>query len=341
MQPRVTLVVVPRERFSRTEISLESIYRNTAEPFKLIYVDGHSPRHIRKYLERQRREKGFRLIRLPHFIPTPQSRNIGLREVDTPYVVFIENDMLVQPGWLQALLRCAEDTPAPVVGPLYLEHQPGDQIVHMAGGLAHFEELNGKRRLTEKHFSQGRKVSEIKDQLHREPTELVEFHCVLVRTDLLRQMGGFDEGLKNTSEHVDFCLAVREAGHQVYFEPASVVVYVDPPPFAWYDLPFYHTRWNDAWARQTVDYFGKKWGLDSDDPFLDAKYQWTGTHRRLILAPVKRFLTRACGWKLGTRVESRFVPALDRWIGKTIARPAPDTLRSSPPALPKLHAAAR
>ena len=51
MQPRVTLVVVPRERFSRTEISLESIYRNTAEPFKLIYLGGHSPRHMPPVVE--------------------------------------------------------------------------------------------------------------------------------------------------------------------------------------------------------------------------------------------------------------------------------------------------
>ncbi len=341
MRPAVTLVVVPRERFSRTEISLESLYRNTTEPFELIYVDGHSPRHIRKYLEGQASARGFRLIRLPHFLPTPRSRNIGLGQVETPYVVFIENDMLVEPGWLDALLRCAEETGAPVVGPLYLEGQPEERIVHMAGGRAQFEEPDGKRRFLEKHLLQGRRVSDVEDQLRREPTELVEFHCMLVRTDVLRQLGGFDEGLKNTSEHVDFCLAVREAGYQIYFEPTAVVVYVDPPPFAWYDLPFYHTRWNDAWARQTVAHFGRKWRLDPDDSFLKAKYEWTGTHRRLILAPVKRYLTRACGCTLGTRIESRLAPALDRWIGRTIARPAPDTLRTPPPPVPRPHAAPR
>jgi GT2 family glycosyltransferase len=341
MRPAVTLVVVPRERFSRTEISLESLYRHTTGPFELIYVDGHSPRQIRKYLEWQARERGFRLIRLPQFLPSPQSRNIGLRQVQTPYVVFIENDMLVEPGWLDALLRCAEETRAPVVGPLYLERQPEDRIVHMAGGLAHVEELDGKRRFVEKHLFQGRRVAEIEDQLHREPTELVEFHCLLARTDLLRQLGGFDEGLKNTSEHVDFCLAVREAGHQIYFEPTAVVVYVDPPPFAWYDLPFYHTRWNDTWARQTVAHFGRKWRLDPEDPFLKAKYEWTGRHRRLILAPLKRCLTRACGWNLGLRLESRLAPALDRWIGRTIARPKPDTLSIAPPPVSTPPAAPR
>ena len=341
MSADVTVVVVPRERFSRTEVSLEALYRHTTEPFKLIYVDGHSPRHIRRYLERQARERDFRLIRLPHFIPTPRLRNIGLREVETPYVVFIENDMIVEAGWLSALVRCAEETRAALVGPLYLEHQPEDRIVHMAGGLAHFEEVDGRRRLFEKHFFQGRRVCDIEDQLHRKPTELVEFHCLLARTDVIRQLGGFDEGMKNTSEHVDFCLAVRNAGHEIYFEPTAVVVYVDPPPFAWYDVAFYHTRWNEIWARQTVAHLARKWRLDPDDPLLNAKYEWTGTHRRLILAPVKHCLTRACGWNLGMRIAGYLTPALDRWIGRTIARPDPDTLAGPLLPVPKPDVATR
>jgi GT2 family glycosyltransferase len=200
----------------------------------------------------------------------------------------------------------------------------------MAGGLAHFEQVNGKRRLVESHFFQWRKLPEIAGQLRRGPTELVEFHCVLMRTSLIQEMGGFDEGLKNTSEHVDFCIALREAGHEIYFEPASVVVYVDPPPFAWYDLRFYHTRWNAAWARQTVEHLAHKWGLDLDDPLLTTKYQWTNTHRRLVLAVIQRFLVRLCGWNLGRRLDAWVTPVVDRWIGLTIARPAPETLVTVP-----------
>jgi hypothetical protein len=49
-QPEVTLVVVPRERYSYTRESLESIYRHTSYPFDLVYVDGNSPEHIQDYL---------------------------------------------------------------------------------------------------------------------------------------------------------------------------------------------------------------------------------------------------------------------------------------------------
>ena len=326
---KVTLVVAPRERFSQTEESLECLFRVTTAPFEMVYVDGHSPPHIRRYLERKAREKGFRLIRLPHFVPDSHLRNTGLREVTTPYVVFIENDIIVRPGWLEALVTCAEETQAPVVGPLYLEQLIGREIVHMAGGVNHVEDVSGSRRCIERHHFPGRRLADIAHELRRGPTDLIEFHCVLVRTDFLRELGGFDEGVKNTAQHVDFCLSVRKAGQPIYLEPASVVVYYQPPPFAWSDLPFYCTRWSEPWSRDTVDHFERKWQLDPDDPFLRDKYEWTTTRRRQIL---NYFLTRAQIPRVGgQRMTRRLTAVLDGWIGKTIARPSPVTLKTAAP----------
>jgi GT2 family glycosyltransferase len=48
---KVTLIVVPRERFSYTQKSLESIYANTPYPFDLVYVDGGSPKKTRDHLQ--------------------------------------------------------------------------------------------------------------------------------------------------------------------------------------------------------------------------------------------------------------------------------------------------
>jgi len=42
----VTLVVVPRERFSLAPRALETLYENTAVPFRLVYVDAGSPAKV-------------------------------------------------------------------------------------------------------------------------------------------------------------------------------------------------------------------------------------------------------------------------------------------------------
>ena len=44
----VTVVVVPRERFSMAARALDVLYERTAAPFSLVYVDAGSPRPVRR-----------------------------------------------------------------------------------------------------------------------------------------------------------------------------------------------------------------------------------------------------------------------------------------------------
>ena len=94
IEPQVTIVVSPRERFSCTRESLESIYERTQEPFKLVYVDGNSPGSTKRYLQQQAQEKNFHLVRTDYYLAPNHARNIGLSHVDTKYVVFADNDVV-------------------------------------------------------------------------------------------------------------------------------------------------------------------------------------------------------------------------------------------------------
>ena len=190
-----TIVVVPRERFSVTSRSLETLYSNTDIPFRLVYVDGGSPAPIARYLERESVDRGFALLRSDRYLAPNEARNRGWAVTDSRYVVFVDNDMLVTRGWLAALLRCAEETGADVVGPLHGIGEPEKGWVHMAGGDARIVETDGERRLHESHRFAGRLVSEVEGQLARAPVDFVEFHCMLVRRRTLLAHGAFDEEL--------------------------------------------------------------------------------------------------------------------------------------------------
>ena len=189
-QPIVTLIVVPRERFSYARTSLESLYEQTQIPFKLVYVDGNSPKSLKSYLTEQAQLKGFKLLRTEHYLYPNQARNLGLQQVDTKYLVFVDNDVVVYPGWLKALVECAEETNAAVVGPLMCQHEPIHQEIHFAGGESHiWVDKLGRRRLREKMLYQGKQVDQMRSQLKRTPTELAEFHCVLVRRSIFAKNG--------------------------------------------------------------------------------------------------------------------------------------------------------
>lgn len=290
--PSVTIVVVPRERFSYTRESLESIYQNTKFPFTLVYVDGNSPKPIEKYLQAQAEEKQFELIRTDYYLYPNQARNLGLTKVDTKYVVFADNDIVVQPGWLETLVDCAESTNAAVVGPLMCQYEPIHEEVHCAGGESRIiVDVKGRRRMREKMYSQGHGTTKVRSQMQRTPTELCEYHCMLVRTDIFEELGCLDEQMLNTKEHIDFCMAVMEAGYQVYFEPDSLVTYVPAVPLKWSDLHYYMLRWSNDWETKSLERMRQKWDL-AEDSYFKQKQKALGWRRRdTILSPIVNKLT--------------------------------------------------
>lgn len=313
--PIVTLIVVPRERFSYAQTSLDSLYTHTQIPFKLIYVDGNSPKDLRRHLEQQSVEKGFKLVRKEQYLSPNQARNIGLQYADTKYITFVDNDVVVSPGWLSALVQCAEKTDATVVGPLMCQHEPIHQEIHFAGGESHiWVDKLGRRRLREKMLHQGKQVADLRHQLKQGPTELAEFHCVLVRRSIFEQMGQLDEAMLNTKEHLDFCMTVRELGLSVYFEPAAVVTYVPGRPQKLADVHYYMLRWSNAWTLESLQHLREKWKL-AEDGYFQTKYKKLGWRRYGTLAkPVARRLTFGIGSNRLAPVIGKLEHRLNRYL---------------------------
>jgi GT2 family glycosyltransferase len=319
MTPNITLIVVPRERFSHTQASLESIYAHTQLPFKLIYVDGGSPRSVRNYLQQKSAEWGFELIRTESYLAPNQARNLGLAQADTEYVVFIDNDVEVAPGWLPHLVNCADDTQATVVCPLTCIGQPLGETIHLAGGEARIVlQVKGEekqRRVHEKHYFVNRPVAEVQDQLHRRQCEFAEFHCMLVRRSIFDAIGQLDENLLSTREHIDFCLTVAQVGGTLYCEPAAVVTYVPEVLYRWSDLAFFMLRWSDEWEVRSLKYFRQKWDLPKKDKYFKKRYRRLGYRRHQAF--IKPWIQRLCFGHTPSALLKALVSLdrqLNRWV---------------------------
>ncbi|MEM9087691.1 MAG: glycosyltransferase [Cyanobacteria bacterium P01_F01_bin.53] len=297
--PQVTIIVVPRERFQFTQKSLESLYKNTQHPFQLIYIDNHSPTHIREYLEEQAQKKAFELVRSPYYLSPNQARNAGLRRVKTPFVVFVDNDIVFSSGWLTALMTCERETGAAVIGSLVCQYEPLHTIVHCVGGdymepdeYAKFSrgergpkatiENAGQWTIEEKTYFQNQTIAEIRNRIHRQTVSFIEFHAMLVRTSLFNRTGLLDEGFSCTKEYLDFCMTVIRLGESIYLEPASIVTFLTHPPaptMELSDLPYFMLRWSDEWELSSLKHFQKKWNL-AESPYFKKRYRKLGQRRR-------------------------------------------------------------
>jgi GT2 family glycosyltransferase len=324
-EPQVTVVVVPRERFSFAARSLASIYEHSDAPFHLVYVDGGSPSRVRRHLEQQKSERGFELLRTEHYLSPNQARNLGLARVESKYVVFIDNDVVVSRGWLSALIRCADETGATVVSPLNCEGEPVHEIIHFAGGRCHIRAVDKggrrERHMVETILRQGERVADAMAQLKREPTEVAEFHCLMARTQIFDRIGSFDEGMLSVRENLDFCMMVRQAGGSVWFEPASVITYLaGAAPLRWSDLPYYSVRWSDEWTLSSLHRLRDKWGL-TENAYFTTQYANLAWRRReyLVHGSLLRWVPT---WRLRLLLARVVFPVEEAWAKRVFARNA-------------------
>ena len=262
---RVTLVMTARERHSLAEAAISSVMAQTARAFRFVYVDVCGPTWLRERLAALRERHGIDVVMINDPLSPQQARLAVAASLDTEYVVFIDNDVEVEAGWLDALVACADETGAGIVGPLYLL---GDGVsaptVHMAGGELRELVAPGGRVLVERHVLADEDPARAAAQLSRRPTDFVEFHCMLVRTSLVRE-GVLDPALHCVHEHIDASLAAKAKGFATWLEPGARVTYLARSDYMLDELAFFRDRWSSARADADIEAFCAKWGVVDDE----------------------------------------------------------------------------
>ena len=296
--PSVAIVVIQRERYSPTMTCLSRLMSATSYPFHLIYVDGNSPKPTHQYLQRMaKRHLNLKLIRLERHLRVNEARNFALAmlpEVD--YVVFLDNDILVEPGWLEQLISCAEKKQADVVTPLILEGNGHGvaQRIHIAGlKMSLTQKTNGRQKFSQSQLLCRQPVP--KHPLHRKGVDGVEAHCFLVRTAILKAIK-FDPLVDEPFSYIDLSLQLKEQERRVLLEPAAQVTFLNPqldPSFTPTDLALYQFRWSDRSLKETMRYLERKWNLCPHRSGLNEICRWAVSNRQL---PLQR--AAAAPWRL-------------------------------------------
>ena len=259
---KLTVVVSPREDHQMAEASLRSVFADDSVPFDLIYLD-FLPPATTAVIDALCAERGFQVIRHDAWIAPAAARKNAMTRVATPYVLFIDNDVFVEPGAFGRLLACAEETGAGLVGPLYLQGSAGQEI-HMAGGRLVRDELGSI--LAEDHILGGQPKRSAR-RLQRCMVDFIEFHCVLARSDLAREPGVISDDVLLVHEHIHMSLAAREHGFSVWMEPAASVCYPFLAPRL-SDLAFFRLRWDEAECERSLAAFCRRWPVAEPDSFL-------------------------------------------------------------------------
>lgn len=143
---------------------------------------------------------------------------LGVRASTTPFVMFLNDDVCVSPGWLEPLLETMAERPrAGAVGPRVLG---GDGRVQEIGSIIW-------RDGTTRPFGRGEAPDSLAWRWRRR-VDYASACALLVRREAWDAIGGFDEEFHPAYyEDVDFCLGLDEAGYEVWVDPRSDVTHAE------------------------------------------------------------------------------------------------------------------
>ena len=302
----VTIAFVFRERVSPTVPTLKSLIEITDYPHNLIVFDNASPALIAKELKELAEVHGFDLLRSEKILSPNQQRNACFAKVKTPYVVFIDNDIVPEAGWLEGLINCAKETGAGLVAPLYFEELNEVTRFHMYDGHVSLVDKDGNPTFDEVLYNTKRDIDALRPSLKRTELGIVEFHAVLVDSAMLRSFNGLDNGLMSMREHADLSIQTLEAGRTIYSEPSVVVKYEMPTALDPMDVAFFRLRWSEAWSKATKERLMEKYGVPANSRELQGAVKFPRFHRqrasiripflrKLLPYPIYHFIYRVIG----------------------------------------------
>lgn len=274
----VTVIVSPRERYSSVLGTLREIRQTVPPGTRVILIEGGSPRWVRRKLSVLTQELEVDWVSLPEPVLPNVARNIGIDMTESEYIAFVDNDLLFEDGWLEALVATAERESADAVAPLICIGPPRASIIHHAGGELYTKVgTTGRPVVSERHRLMNVPLEDFDALEAPMENQVCEFHCFVVRTDLFLKIGPLDERLI-TREQMDFALRCLAVGARVLFEPNSIVTYSARDAFSKGDLGYHLFRWADSLVVKSLDAFESSWST-----FLDReriRVSWVSQHRK-------------------------------------------------------------
>ena len=216
LQPEVSIVIPAHDQWQTTARCLTSIATTPAAVgYEVIVVDDASSDETRRALGEI---AGITVIPLDTNVGFVHATNAGIAAAKGRFVVLLNNDTLVQPGWLDALVDLAEMDPT--IGVI------GAKLVYPSGRL---QEAGGiiYRDGSGHNYGRDQDPNDVRFNFVRD-VDYCSGACLLVRHEVLRALGGLDQRFAPAYyEDTDLCFAARSLGYRVVYQPASVVVHVE------------------------------------------------------------------------------------------------------------------
>ncbi len=214
-QPLVVTVILNTNRREDTLACLESLRRVSYSNHRVIVLDNASTDGSVEVIRSS--YPAARVIPLEQNLGYAGNNNVGIRlalEQGAGWVFVLNEDTVVDSACISHLVEVGESDPATgIVGPLVYHYDEPD-IIQSAGGIldGRWNSIHtGQNEKDCGQFSRPRKV------------DWISGCAILVRREVIEQVGGLDERFFYYWEETEWCVRARRKGWQIFHVPAAKI----------------------------------------------------------------------------------------------------------------------
>lgn len=212
--PMVSIITVNYNQAAVTCEFLESIQKITYPSYEVIVVDNASPTEDPSSIKEN--YSFVRFFKSEINLGFAGGNNIGVRESKGDYLLFINNDTEVEPGFLEPMIeKFQEDNSIGMMSPKIRFHHTPDTIQYAGytpmSPYTMRQHLIGYRQIDKGQFD--------------DPGYTYSIHgaAMLVPRKVIKEVGMMTEVYFLYYEEHDWCARIKKAGYNVFYQPKALV----------------------------------------------------------------------------------------------------------------------
>lgn len=220
--PRVSIIIVTWNALPLLKQCLPSVVATDYPNLEIIVADNASDDGSAAWVESE--YPAVKVVRHPQNWRFCKGNNRAVPYATGDYILLLNNDVEVPPGWLRPLVEAFETDPEiGAAQPKMLQYDDRNRFEY-AGGAGGFIDRVGYP------FTRGR----LFDTMERDrgqydtPTDIfwASGAAIMMRRRALQQVGLLDERFDMHMEEIDLCWRMQRAGYRIRYVPESEVYHI-------------------------------------------------------------------------------------------------------------------
>ncbi|MEG0257522.1 MAG: glycosyltransferase family 2 protein [Christensenella sp.] len=263
-KPLVSIIIPNKDKKYLTKCIESIMFASTYDNVEIVIVENNSedPNTFLYYEKLQRLFNNVKIVVCngDGIFNYSRLNNAGIGGASGEYLLFLNNDIqVITPDWIEQMLMYAQREDVGAVGAkLYFDDdtvQHAGVCLGLGGVGAHWH-----RGVSKSAYGYMGRLCYAQD------VSAVTAACVMVRSSVVKQVGGFNEQLAVEYNDVDFCMRIRAAGYLIVFTPFAELYHFESKTRKVYTDPA-----KDAQHLAEEKLFFELWGGELKDPYYNAQ----------------------------------------------------------------------